>query len=76
MEEESWGTLVILPAQLHPRGQDRCVLQNFPNAVMGVEGSRIPAMGSQGRKKQILVGGRGEIRGVFLEGTDELDPKG
>ena len=43
---------------------------------MGVEGSRIPAMGSQGRKKQILVGGRGEIRGVFLEGTDELDPKG
>lgn len=42
----------------------------------GVEGSRVPAMGSQGRKKQILVGGRGKIRGVFLEGTDELDPKG
>lgn len=43
---------------------------------MGMKGSGTPAMGSQGRKAQISVGGRGEIRGVFIEGTDEEDPKG
>ena len=56
-EEESWVTLRILPAQLHPRGQGRCVLQNFLNTIMGAEGSRILATGSQRRKKQISFGG-------------------
>lgn len=64
-EEESWGIPAIPPARRHPRGQGRCVLQSFPNTIMGVEGGRIPATASQGRKKEILVGSRGEIRGVF-----------
>lgn len=40
---------------------------------MKVEGSRIPVIRSQGRKESLSVGARGGIRGVFLDGTAELE---
>lgn len=43
---------------------------------MGVGGSGVPAMGSQERKEQLLIGGREEIRGMFLEVTAKREPNG